>query len=121
MHQPQSAGLHRQRLAGRLIDFGRWIIEPEHLPPPEERSSTRQKFRTSLQWLGSSDRLPQTGGPVRQSRGFISWLAGREDLGVAPAVTESTPQSPLRWIFSGEALERVNEVKPTKEVPTHGP
>jgi hypothetical protein len=108
-------------MAGRLIEIGRWIMEPELLPEPEESSSTQQKTRTSLQWLRSSDRLPQTGEPVRQNRGFISWLAGREDLGVAPAVTESTPQSPLRWIFSGDALERLNDVKPTKEVPTHGP
>ncbi len=96
-------------------------MEPELLPPPEERSSTRPEIRRSLHWLRSSDRLPQTGEPVRQNRGFFSWLAGPEDLGVAPEVTESTPQSPLRWIFSGEALERLNDVKPTKEVPTHGP
>lgn len=128
----------------RLLDFGRWLIEPERLPKSSERPSRRLTTRGPLSWIASTDPLPTRADAQRDQQDLLSWLASsdelptlpspprsqrgvvlqlieREQLPVIPSDARPTSRAFFRWLLTNEADERLESEPSTKEVPLHEP
>jgi hypothetical protein len=139
-----SAATGPRRLMLRLLDFGRWLIEPERLPKSEERPSRRLTASGPLSWIAPTDRLPNRADAQRDQQHLLSWLASLDELPTLPSPprprrgvvrrliereqlptmtsdAHSTPRSFFRWLLTTDPHERLESHPSTKEVALHEP
>ncbi len=94
----------------KTIDFIRWLLSPERLPPsPEDDQRVVYRPKSFLQWFLGIEQLPKDElgeMDISRLRGFLRWILTRDTLEAEAA--PKPPERPgfIRWFLSGEQLPR---------------
>jgi len=94
----------------KIIDFIRWLLSPERLPPsPEDDQRVVYRQKSFLQWFLGIEQLPKDElgeMDIPRPRGIMRWILTRETL-----EAEAVPKPPdrsgfIRWLLSREQIPR---------------
>jgi len=103
--QPPERKQTTRHRARRLIEFGKWVAEPEHLPPAPPRPIPSSPSSGFSAWFENREPLPSVPIAAPSGRNFFSWLISSDPLPDRAGPREQTAGSLLRWLFSRDRLD----------------